>query len=183
MNSYTDYKDSNIEWIGNIPSHWETRKLTSIAKRITDFVASGSFASLNQNVKYLDEPDYAMLIRTVDLSGSSDSLKVYVDEHAYNFLANSNLFGGELILSNIGSVGSVFMYEPIYKKATLAPNSIMVDMADSNRYYYYCFLSPRINDELKRMGGSSVQAKFNKTQLRNFIIIHPPCDEQKQIAI
>ncbi|MCI9296691.1 MAG: restriction endonuclease subunit S, partial [Lachnospiraceae bacterium] len=131
MNTYSKYKDSGKEWIGKIPEHWERRKLSSIAKRITDYVASGSFASLNENVQYLDEPDYAMLVRTVDLSGTSaDALKVYVDKHSYDFLNNSNLFGGELILSNIGSVGSVFIYEPMYQRATLAPNAILIDMEE-----------------------------------------------------
>lgn len=183
MNTYSNYKDSGKEWIGVIPEHWERRKLSSIAKRITDYVASGSFASLNENVQYLDEPDYAMLVRTVDLSGTSaDTLKVYVDEHSYNFLSNSNLFGGELILSNIGSVGSVFIYEPMYQRATLAPNAILVDMKECNRYYYYCFLSPLINDELKRVAASSVQPKISKTQLRSFYVIHPPVNEQVLIA-
>ncbi len=183
MNTYSKYKDSGKEWIGKIPEHWERRKLSSIAKRITDYVASGSFASLNENVQYLDEPDYAMLVRTVDLSGTSaDALKVYVDKHSYDFLNNSNLFGGELILSNIGSVGSVFIYEPMYQRATLAPNAILVDMEECNRYYYYCFLSPLINDELKRVAASSVQPKISKTQLRNFYVIHPPLNEQELIA-
>ncbi|MEG2146969.1 MAG: hypothetical protein RRY06_10165, partial [Lachnospiraceae bacterium] len=80
MNTYSKYTDSGKEWIGEIPEHWQRRKLSSIARRITDYVASGSFASLNENVQYLDEPDYAMLVRTVDLSGTSaDALKVYVD--------------------------------------------------------------------------------------------------------
>ncbi|MEY8392009.1 restriction endonuclease subunit S [Lachnospiraceae bacterium 45-W7] len=182
MEEYTKYKDSGKEWIGVIPEHWERRKLSSIARRITDYVASGSFATLNENVQYLDEPDYAMLIRTVDLSGSSDTLRVYIDKHSYDFLKNSNLFGGEIILSNIGSVGSVFIYKPMYERATLAPNAILVDMKECNRYYYYCFVSPMINNELRRIAASSVQPKLSKTQLRNFYVIRPPLKEQKAIA-
>ncbi|NBH15687.1 restriction endonuclease subunit S [Lachnospiraceae bacterium] len=182
MEEYTKYKDSGKEWIGVIPEHWERRKLSSIARRITDYVASGSFATLNENVQYLDEPDYAMLIRTVDLSGSSNTLRVYIDKHSYDFLKNSNLFGGEIILSNIGSVGSVFIYKPMYERATLAPNAILVDMKECNRYYYYCFVSPMINNELRRIAASSVQPKLSKTQLRNFYVIRPPLKEQKAIA-
>ena len=117
-------KESGIEWIGEIPKDWEVRKLNAVSDTITDFVASGSFASLNENVKYLDETDYAMLIRTVDLSNKRSTKPVYINKHAYNYLSNSNLFGGEIILSNIGSVGSVFIYEPMYERASLAPNAI-----------------------------------------------------------
>lgn len=177
-----EMKDSGIEWIGEVPKEWEIRKLNSISDKITDYVASGSFASLNENVKYLDEPNYAMLVRTVDLSNKGKSKPVYIDKHAYNFLANSNLFGGELILSNIGSVGNVYMYEPIYEYASLAPNSIMINMKENNRYYYYWFLNPKVNDALKRIGSDSVQAKFNKTQIRQFLVARPTIEEQDLIA-
>ncbi len=175
-------KDSGVEWIGEIPENWEVRKLDSIAELITDYVASGSFASLNENVQYLDEPDYAMLVRTVDLSGLQNKKHVYINQHAYEFLRNSNLFGGEIILSNIGSVGNVYIYEPIYKRASLAPNAIMVNMRESNRYYYYWFLSPLVNNALKQIGSNAVQCKFNKTQLRAFLVARPSQNEQKQIA-
>ena len=144
--------------------------------------ASGSFANLNENVNYLDEPDYAMLIRTVDLSNKMSKQPIFIDEHAYNFLSNSNLFGGEIILSNIGSVGNVFMYEPMYERASLAPNSIMIRMLENNRYYYYWFLNPIVNETLKIIGSDSVQAKFNKTQLRQFCVAHPSESEQQKIA-
>lgn len=62
-------KDSGIQWVGDIPSHWNMVKTNSFCSTITDYVASGSFASLAENVVYLDEPDYAMLVRTMDVSG------------------------------------------------------------------------------------------------------------------
>lgn len=177
-----EMKDSGIEWIGVIPKDWEIRKLSDMASRITDFVASGSFASLKENVTYLDEPNYAMLIRTADISGRSNLSHIYIDEITYSFLKNSNLFGGELILPNIGSVGDVYIYEPIYKHASLAPNSILVDMKDSNRFYYYWLLNPVVNNALKNIGSDSVQAKFNKTQLRQFRVVRPSIIEQQKIA-
>lgn len=175
-------KDFGVEWIGEIPDDWEVRKLSSIAETITDYVASGSFASLNKNVQYLSEPNYAMLIRTVDLSNKTNKQPIYIDKLAYDFLSNSNLFGGEIILSNIGSVGNVFMYEPMFEHASLAPNSIMVRMIENNRYYYYWFLNPVVNETLKIIGSDTVQAKFNKTQLRKLLVARPSIDEQKKIA-
>lgn len=176
-----EMKDSGVEWIGKIPSSWLVKKLNSVANKITDFVASGSFADLNKNVEYLDEPDYAMLVRTADLSGTK-SKRVFINKHAYEFLSNSNLFGGEIILSNIGSVGSVYIYEPLYEKSSLAPNSIMITGCPNNKFIYYWFINPIANKELKTIGGNAVQQKFNKTQLRQFKVICPPISEQDRIV-
>ena len=109
MKTPSAMKDSGIEWIGKIPEHWDVRKLSHICETITDFTASGSFADLAANVKYLDTEDYARLIRTADLSGKREVKPVYINEHSYNYLNNSNLFGGEVILPNIGaSIGDVY---------------------------------------------------------------------------
>lgn len=176
-----EMKESGIEWIGAIPKTWKVEKLCRVVPIITDFVASGSFATINDNVEYLDYPDYAMLVRTADLSGTKDK-RVYINKHAYEFLSNSNLFGGEVILSNIGSVGNVYMYEPLYERSSLAPNAIMLNGSKNNRYIYYWFLSPHSNEELKRIGGNAVQLKFNKTQLKQFKIAIPPTEEQQKIS-
>ncbi len=179
--TYDKYKDSGVEWIGEIPVYWQIDKFSRIFNRITDYVASGSFADIDANVQYLDEPDYAMLVRTADLSGTKDK-RVYINKHAYNYLSNSNLFGGELILSNIGSVGNVYIYEPMYEHSSLAPNAIMLDGSKNNKFIYYWLINPLVNDELKKIGGNAVQLKFNKTQLRQFKAVCPPDKEQEQIT-
>ena len=178
----TEMKNSGIEYIGKIPNDWEVRKVGYLAAKITDYVASGSFATLAQNVQYLDEPDYARLIRTVDLSGSVNKQPVYVSKEAYKFLSNSNLFGGELILPNIGSVGCVYQYKKIYEHATLAPNSILLDMKENNRFYFYWFSNPIVGESLNILGNSTVQVKFNKSQLRQYMLPRPPLSEQQAIA-
>ncbi|MEA4821797.1 MAG: restriction endonuclease subunit S, partial [Erysipelotrichales bacterium] len=95
--------------------------------KITDFVASGSFASLKENVKYYYKEEYALLIRVTDFSNDFKDNLVYTDKHGHDFLKNSNLYGGELVLANIGaSIGKVFRVPYIDKPMTLAPNSIMI---------------------------------------------------------
>ncbi len=177
-------KDSGVKWIGEIPEGWSVVKMNNICSVITDFVASGSFESLRINVPYLDVPDYAMLVRTADLSGSTrSSEKVYISEHSYNFLQNSNLFGGEVVLPNIGaSVGDVYIVPQLYKRMSLAPNSIMFKTNGSDKYYYYYFFSRAGKQSIFDICQSTAQAKFNKTELRNLRVLLPPLTEQRAIA-
>ena len=110
-----------------IPESWEWCKLDECSTKITDFVASGSFASLRENVTYYKEENYAILVRTLDFGHHFKKDLVYTDKHGYDFLRNSNLIGGELILSNIGaSIGKVFIVPKLDKLMTLGPNSILV---------------------------------------------------------
>ena len=178
-------KDSGVEWIGQIPEHWEVQKLRNISKTITDYVASGSFADLRNNVQYLDEPDFALLVRTTDLSKKNkDVHPVYVSRESYNFLSNSNLYGGEIILRNIGaSIGDVYMVpNGLYDKMTLGPNAILLRTRYIDKYYYYFFSSKYGRESLALLGQAAAQSKFNKTELRQMKVVLPPVYEQETIV-
>ncbi len=176
---------SGIDWIGDVPEGWKLARMDYICSVITDFVASGSFESLRENVPYLDTPDYAMLVRTADLSGTAKSDKrVYISEHSYIFLKNSNLFGEEIVLPNIGaSVGDVYMVPAgLYEKMSLGPNSIMLKTKYCDRYYYYYYYGEPGKRSVINMCQSTAQPKFNKTELRSLRVLLPPLEEQRAIA-
>ena len=175
---------SKVNWIGYYPANWEFKKFNYVCSLITDFVASGSFADLRENVHYLTEPDYAMLVRTVDLSekGKEDS-KVYISKESYDFLRNSNLYGGEVILPNVGSVGSVYMMPyNLYPHMSLAPNAIMFRTKYNNKFYYYFFKGFVGNKILTDLAQATTLAKFNKTDLRAVKVFVPPIEEQNTIV-
>ena len=168
-----------------IPKGWEWCRLNEVATSVTDFVASGSFASLRENVKYYSTKEYALLVRTKDLSCNFSNDLVYTDKHGYDFLSNSNLFGGELILPNIGaSIGKVFIVPNLNMPMTLAPNSVMIRLDDecTKSWLYNVFSSPFGYDILWSISSSTAQGKFNKTDFRKVLVPIPPIEEQNRIV-
>ena len=83
---------------GIIPENWKVESIKDITNLVTDYVANGSFAALAKNVKYKKEEDVAVLIRLVDYNRNFKGDFVFIDEHAYEFLGKSKLFGGEIIV-------------------------------------------------------------------------------------
>ena len=168
-----------------IPESWEWCKLDECSTKITDFVASGSFASLRENVTYYKEENYAILVRTLDFGHHFKKDLVYTDKHGYDFLRNSNLIGGELILSNIGaSIGKVFIVPKLDKLMTLGPNSILVKTcSEQETKILYCAFSSHWGwDLLHEISSATAQGKFNKTDLKNVLIPLPPLAEQQRIV-
>jgi len=150
---------------------------------VTDYVANGSFASLAENVQYKQEEDYAVLIRLVDYNNGFKDGFVYIDEHAYNFLGKSKLFGGEIIISNVGAnVGTVFKAPYLKKPMSLAPNAICVKLKGNNDFYYYWFKSRIGQYSIDSLVSGSAQPKFNKTHFKSMPIPVPPIHEQDEIA-
>lgn len=160
---------------------WQTKKIGEVFQ-VTDYVANGSFATLRENVKYLDTPDYAVLVRLADFTNGFDKSKfVYVDKHAYDFLSKSSLKGGELIMSNVGSIGKVFKCPDLGMPMTLAPNSIVINTPNNDFYYYY-FLSSDFQKKLLDISSQVTLAKFNKTSFKTLEIPIPSISEQQRIV-
>ena len=143
---------------------------------VTDYVANGSFASLKANVTLFQEPNYAYFVRNTDLK--SGTFEVFVDKHSYDFLSKSTLFGGEIIISNVGDVGSVFLCPHLDKPMTLGNNIIMLRPTQENlRYYLYIWFKWLFGQSLiQGIKGGSAQPKFNKTDFKNLQIMLPPDD-------
>lgn len=165
---------------GLIPESFKLLKNGELPLVVTDYVANGSFASLKTNVTLYQEPNYAYFIRNTDLK--SGTFEVFVDEHSYNFLSKSTLYGGEIIISNVGDVGSVFLCPKLDKPMTLGNNIIMLRPEQENlRYYLYIWFKWLYGQSLIRgIKGGSAQPKFNKTDFKNLPIFLPPDDLLEQ---
>ena len=119
------------EWFGKyqigdeLPDGWSVGTIGDFNATIVDFVANGSFASLKDNVTLYDSEEYALFIRNTDLK-SGFIQKVYVDKKSYDFLNKTKLYGGEIIISNVGDVGSVHFCPKFTRPMTLGNNVIML---------------------------------------------------------
>ena len=165
---------------GLVPESFKLLKNGELPLVVTDYVANGSFASLKANVTLYQEPNYAYFIRNTDLK--SGTFEVFVDEHSYNFLSKSTLYGGEIIVSNVGDVGSVFLCPKLDKPMTLGNNIIMLHPEQENlRYYLYIWFKWLYGQSLiQGIKGGSAQPKFNKTDFKNLPIFLPPDDLLEQ---
>lgn len=159
---------------------WDLVKINDLNLEVTDYVANGSFKSLADNVNLYDDKEYALYVRNTDLKVNFTDKRKYVDQKSYEFLKKSKLKGGELIISNVGDVGSVFICPHLNIPMTLGSNVIMLYETDShyyNYFLYFFFASVYGQYMIGGITGGSAQPKFNKTDFRNMEIKFPAFDE------
>ena len=165
---------------------WKT--LGEVAEVVTDFTAAGSFASNAKNVKYLKEPNYALLVRTTDLKKvfKNNEDFIYVDKHAFEYLWRVNLDKESIILPNVGNCGEVYYSIPQrlpYDNCVLGPNAILLrSCIVNNKYLYYLFQADDFQKDLSKITSTTGQTKFNKTNLKQIKIPIPPIEEQERIV-
>lgn len=159
--------------LGRIPEGWKVGKITDIGCLITDYVSNGSFASLKQNVHLYETKEYAQFIRNTDLK--TNTFSVYVDKHSYDFLSKSTLYGNEIIISNVGDVGSVHLCPKLDIPMTLGNNIIML-RPNEKEYNYFLYLWFKYfsgQGLIQGIKGGSAQPKFNKTDFKNLPLLIP----------
>jgi len=163
---------------------WEINEFGELINILADFTANGSFASLKENVTYYSSEEYAVLVRTTDLDKKIFTPARFTDKRGYEFLSKTSLFGNEIVMANVGSIGKVFRVPNYDKPMTLAPNTYVLKFNDfvDEDFIYQLMLRAEFEKKLLSMVGSSTLMAINKSNLRSIKVSIPAKIEQQKIA-
>lgn len=173
MKAYT-YKDSGIEWLGAVPSHWTYDKLF----RLCDNVGSGGTPQ-STNQSYYDGDIF--WVQSGDLTDSY----VYDTKKKINELAIQNssakVFPENTLLvamygATIGKVG-IMTFEGAINQACCA-----LDFSSkiNPKFSYYLMLNARDYLITQAYGGG--QQNISQETLKQLHLFYPPIQEQKAIV-
>lgn len=163
---------------------WKETNLGNEIGVLTDYTANGSFESLKQNVQYYNDLDHAALVRTTDLGKSIFKPERYTDKKGYSFLKTVHLFGGEIVIANVGSLGKAYRvpYYPMFM--VLAPNMYLLKFKETidEDYIFQYLISSNFKDSLLKVIGSTTLQAVNKDNLRS-IKFKLPKEKSEQTRI
>ncbi|ANX01643.1 hypothetical protein CSTERLE_08665 [Thermoclostridium stercorarium subsp. leptospartum DSM 9219] len=174
LNPNVKMKDSGVEWIGEIPEHWEINKLKRLSNIIT-----GNTPPKSEEENYDDEgipwvkPDNIQDDGTI--SETKERLSVIGLQKARLIPKSS------AIVCCIGTVGKVgFTQEDCTTNQQI--NSIIFERPSiwNNKYGFYCLCSSK--NEHEKYSNKVVVSILNKTQQGNILMPVPSLKEQKAIA-
>jgi len=163
VKKYPAYKDSGVEWLGEIPSYWETKKLKFLAEiqkgRLPRKIVSANESNLPpyMSMEYLrgGEENQWVLDKNPNIIDENETLLLWDGSNA-----------GEFIKSRKGVISSTVAQISFYN-------------IDSNFAWYFSkFLEIELRGKTIGMGIPHV----NGDELRNSIISVPPLPEQTAIA-
>lgn len=170
---YPAYKDSGIEWLGEIPEHWEAKKI----KRLCLVKRGASPRPIDDPVYFDDEGQYAW-VRISDVTASNKYL--LKTEQKLSLFGQSKsicLEPGELFLSIAGTVG-----KPIITKIKCCIHDGFVyfeNLRQNRKYLFYVFSSGQLYKGLGKLG---TQLNLNTDTIGDIRIPIPSLPEQQAIA-
>lgn len=163
-----EMKDSGVEWIGEIPSHWEILANKHLMKKVK-----------NIRTKYTGEDVLSLTMRGVivrDLDNPSGKMPATFD--GYQFVEAGNLlmclFDIDVTPRCIGLIKNDGVCSPAYSQFHLFEN------ADAGYYYYY-YLHLDNTKELLHLA-KNLRHSLTEEQLGFIPTVHPPIHEQRKIV-
>ena len=170
---YEEYKDSGMEWIGEVPSHWEVRKIKTLS-----IVKRGASPRPIDNPKYFDDNGEYAWVRIADVSSSERYLKETTQTLSKLGASLSvKREPGDIFISIAGTVG-----KPIITHIRCCIHDGFVwfpHLKQDSEFLYYIFMSGQPYLGLGKMG---TQLNLNTETIGEIRIPIPPLSEQQAIA-
>lgn len=177
LNPGVEMKDSGIEWIGNIPTHWKISKLKH------ELLEPMKYGATETGVNYSDElPRY---IRITDITADNklkdDNKLSLTNEQAKGYLLTKETI---LFARSGATVGKTFFYKPTYGAAAFAgylisaipnPNKML------SEWLYYFTLSDAYWNWANSIFSQATIPNIGADKYSNLPIIIPSISEQTEI--
>ena len=164
---------------------WLETTMGDHIRLLTDFSANGSYKILDSKVIMYDEPNYAYMVRTIDLENKDYKNKVkYITKETYEFLSKSKVYPNDIIMNKIGSAGKVYIMPNLDIPVTLGRNAFLIRFNDKILpiYIYYLLTSEYGKKQIQRCVRGAVTKTITKEDVRKIKIIVPPIDLQNQFS-
>lgn len=165
MKRYDSYKDSGIEWIGEIPEHWEVSRI----KYYLDYQKGKNPKEIN-----FDKGSTSEIYLAMDFLRGEPRQILYVDDTDGYVKVDEN----EILLLWDGSNAGEFI---LSKRGILSSTMAVIYLDNIKKRYSWYYLKnfePRLKENTIGMGIPHV----NGEELKNGYITIPPISEQTSIA-
>lgn len=176
VKKYPLYKDSGVEWLGDVPEHWELKRLKDLSKLVID----GTHFTpdyTNDGIHFLSVNDITR--KPFDLNKSK-----FISPNAHKELIRRCYpKKGDILLSKNGTIGVPFLVdfdEEISIYVSLCLIKILPKV--NTKYSYYSFLASFMFEQYNLHSKTNSVTNLHLDKLRNFLQLCPPLSEQKAIA-
>ena len=174
LNPDAPMKDSGIEWLGEVPEHWEVKSLRHFAN-----VLRGKFTHRPRNDPAFYDGEHPF-IQTGDITGASKYITEYSQTLNQRGVAVSKEFPkGTLVMAIAANIGDVAILDfPAY-----FPDSIvgLVPSSTSSLIFIY-YLIQAMKSPMLQAATVSTQMNLNVDQICSLIAACPPTGEQVAIG-
>ena len=179
LNPDAPTKDSGVEWIGDIPEHWEILKMRFVVEKIGD-IDHYMPNSIDNGIPYIMTGDLCEKFSNIHFNKCKQiSLKDYE-------LLSKKIIGNidDIIYARYATIGTI-SYIDINKKSVVSYSCVIIRPLKEimlGRFLFYYLKSNVFFEEIRRHTNANTQENVGIDTLYKTKIICPSKSEQQKIA-
>ncbi len=170
MESYREYKESGVKWLGEIPSHWELRKIFGLfsenKRKNTAFL-----------YKHAMQFNYGTIVDKNECFDTEETKEIYSNYSLIN--------KGDIVINGLN-----LNYDFVSQRVAISPKNgiitsayVVISPKVEINTYFYCYLFKNMdNMKIFHGMGTGVRKTLSYKELRNHEVLLPPLSEQDAIV-
>ena len=177
LNPDVPTRDSGVEWLGEIPGHWELKRLKFISPEITVGIVVTP-------AKYYEDSGVPCL-RSLNVkeTGLTNTDLVYISPESNELLSKSKVFMGDLVAVRSGQPGTTAIVDERFDRANCIDLIIIRRASSFDSYFLAYFLnSEAAIIQFSEGSEGAIQQHFNIETAKDLLIPLPPLLEQRKIV-
>lgn len=179
---YSNYKPSGIAWLGEIPEHWEIRKLKSLFKRPESLFIDGDWIESNNingsDVKYITTGN----IREGKYKEKGSGQITF---ETFKRLNCTEALENDILISRLNMPIGRCCLAPKFDKPLIVSVDVVIcrlDIEYNRKYFVYLMNSKRYQESTALESRGATMKRVSRTILGNFFLSIPTKEEQTAIA-
>ena len=179
-------KDSGIEWIGDIPAHWEIVNIQDVTKKNRYSFTGGPFGSDLKSEEYTKSGVRIIQLQNIGIGEFLDDYAIYTTEKKADELYSCNIFPNDIIIAKMADpVARACMMPSNDSRYLMASDGIRLEV-NTNKYnsifLVYAINSLYFNSQAEQVSTGTTRLRIGLSTLKKLKLLSPNIDEQIQIA-
>lgn len=180
--AYAEYKDSGVEWLGDVPKHWTTLPIRYLATERNSIFIDGDWIESpdisSSGIKYITTGNIGEGFYKEQGSG-------FISEEKFKELMCTEVFSGDLLISRLNPpIGRACIIPDLNCRVVTSVDNVILRPNSKFRkeYLVYLFSSPQYFKHTGDLSRGATMQRISRGLLGNIRIIMPSEQEQTTIA-
>jgi type I restriction enzyme S subunit len=184
-NAYEKYKDSGVEWLGEIPKHWEVKRFKFLLKDGYEGLKIGPFGSQIKSEKLSLSGNYKVYGQENVINQDFLLGYRYLEDELFEELSMYEIKANDLLITMMGTSGRCYIVPNNVQKGIMDSHLIRLRLSNIYNLQFIRYLideSEYVSYQIRILGKGSIMHGLNSSIIKSLELIIPPKDEQEIIT-
>jgi type I restriction enzyme, S subunit len=186
LNPDAPMKDSGVPWLGEVPEHWELKKVKHVKAGVPNSFVDGPFGSNLKSEHFVEDGDVYVIESNFATQNKIDegTLKTISQSH-FETISRSEVKAGDIVIAKIGAqFGKASILPKLDKRSVVSGNSLKLTVNPRvcvTEWVHFQLMNLKAVGEIDLLANGSAQPALSLGAMNTLPVVVPPLPEQIEL--